>query len=682
MAWHDGLFDVLFPSQRRLEAAFEQALAELEALGVELRRFEELAGGQDVPDELQHAVRRAVEGLSVANLHRVRGLVKRRAAPRAAEIVRRVEKTADEARELAESDRPAGKRARRASATAAAALRDLRELAAEKRQASRRIRILLASAYLVPIVASYLLGTWLRLGGGLELQEAAALAPRRAYVLVGDRFTLDPEFRSRFLSAFADYYFDRSKQAFEDYLEPAESPELETPAPAAWTNAGWYPKPAPGAPGPRRASVTWVQDEEFIPDEDVLEEDFLAIDDLLELDPEAESAVPLDRSRRRRPRDPGRPARERVGPKPCHPQDPTCAPPPSDPSSEVLYQDWKLVFRNTSRSQPEFVSSMEISATYIAAEPFPWGELPVEPDIEVSVDEDRVRADHAGSGPAVDLRCTVQDDAGLQVLESRLPRFVSGAMTDALRPPRGIGVLPVTDGDLRSVIYQKVEAPVDPERAPEGVEHRCIGWYRQLRTLEEFCAVTRCSRGREATAWCSYETLVDATRRVVAEERLVLGDDAVYYVDRTELRESDPCEERWPSVSEAPRPWGEPLLGIASALIHLEPLAGPPEGSDLIVQRATVDLFGLDQGTGKGRAVSVNRFLNPGGVLVLEVRTRGAANGGWELAVSLNDRLWRHGFEVLAPLPEHRSFLADVDADPNGLVERFRRGLSRASRLP
>ncbi len=663
MAWHDALFDVLFPSRQRLEAAFEQAFAELEALGAALRRFEEASGGdgEHLPEASRLDVRRTVESLSIANLHSIRDLVRRRTLSRATEITRRIDEAAKEANELAGMDRPSGERVAKASMAAATALSDLRDLSAGSVQASGRIRILFASAYLVPIVASYLLGTWLRLGGGIELQEAAALAPRRAYVLVDNRFTLDPNFRSQFLSAFADYYFDRSKQAFEEFLEPPRPARLVTPSSAVPTTASWHSKPAPDdafyAQGPPRASVTFVQDEEFIPD-------FSAIDDLLELDPDAESTVPLDRQS----------VPEPVSPESLHPRDPRWIQPPFDPPSDVLYQDWKLVFRNTSRSQPEFISSIEISAVYVAAEPFPWSELPVEPEVTVRVDEHRVRVDNVGSGPAVDLRCSVQDAAGLTVLESRLPRFVTGAMTGDMRPPYGIGGMPVTGSDLASVIYYKVEAPADPDGLPEGVEHRCIGWYRQLRTVEELCAVAPCSWKQTAGAQCSYETLVDATRRVATEEQIVLGADIVYYVDQTQLRDSDPCEPTRGPPSQAPTHLAGPLIGIASALIHLDPLAGPPEGSDLIVQRATVDLFGLEQGASKGRAVSINRFLNPSGVLVLEVRTRGASNGGYELAVSVNELLWCHAFEALAPPREHRSFLDDSADHPAELLQRFRAG--------
>ncbi|HET9958207.1 MAG TPA: hypothetical protein VFQ61_27120 [Polyangiaceae bacterium] len=316
------------------------------------------------------------------------------------------------------------------------------------------------------------------------------------------------------------------------------------------------------------------------------------------------------------------------------------------------------VLSNRSHADSLMLSAVSVDVRFHSA-PFPWKELPTEPQLQVSWTRGKFElADepfsvmlpapsitNVGDGPAVGFHCEFQtatkqlpiSDLNDTLLLLDSPRAWDLDVVDASVHGRNI-----RGGELSPPVYVATDVGSDDDLVCGRTR------YRKTSNPDDLCRATECARNEPFKLTCEYQSL--RTPEVTRVTYEAPPDPSVILfraTDRVRLRPS--CSLTGGSSIKVREPW-QRALEVAEAAISEPPRVPTPEGEPLIVKQLELDVANLESGGVLGFREPVHRFLRAKGLLALELSLTRPRNGSYTVTVHVGaDQVAHRSIEVLVP---------------------------------
>jgi hypothetical protein len=313
---------------------------------------------------------------------------------------------------------------------------------------------------------------------------------------------------------------------------------------------------------------------------------------------------------------------------------------------------WKGVAHNRSRTDPLFVSSVDVRVALAESRPFPWPELPVTPDVDVRTGLRFISAEDVGLGPAMDVRWEISNPAlgtvesgsrDMLYHDSFLNEFAGASFCDG-HPFRLWSVGP--GGRLGSSLFLEIPPPSEAGATRFEFEGQ---WYEEIRSLERLSEVTPTASNDSLMLRLGFTSLVGEPFEI--DRVTAIPDTIAMLTPREELLEYDP---RLPYSCSIVSPGAIDLPGFLLAVIPQQftglGVLERPSGVDVLVERLFVDAASLEEGKSTRVGTTPDVFLNPKGALSVYLELDRPRNGTYDIEWWVNGELVNNtALEALVP---------------------------------
>ena len=313
---------------------------------------------------------------------------------------------------------------------------------------------------------------------------------------------------------------------------------------------------------------------------------------------------------------------------------------------------WKGVAQNRSRTDPLFLSAVDVRVSLADERPFPWPELPVTPDVDVASGLTSISGTDVGLGPAMNVAWEVSNptlgtlEAGTRPMlyHSGFREEFAGLSYCDGHPFRLWGV--DDSGRLAAPLF--LEVP-DAGQPPSAFFRHEGQWYEEIQSLARLQDVTATAHRDSLSARVEFESLVGEP--AVIERWTSIPESTAIFHPRPDLLEWDP---RLPSRCVMVLPSIPPLVDVLLAVIPqqftgLGPLERP-SGVDVLVERLFLDVSELEPGESVRAGTRPDVFLNAKGALGVYVTLDRPQNGSYDIEWWVNGEIVnRTAVEALVP---------------------------------
>ena len=313
---------------------------------------------------------------------------------------------------------------------------------------------------------------------------------------------------------------------------------------------------------------------------------------------------------------------------------------------------WKGVAHNRSRTDPLFLSAVDVRVSLADAQPFPWAELPVTPAIDIATSLTSISGDDVGLGPAMNVTWEVSNPT-LGALEAgaRPMLYHSGFREEFAgwshcdRHPFRLASVDAS-GRLGGPRFLQVSGAGQPSSAFFRHDGQ---WYEEIQSLARLQDVAATAHRDSLSVRVRFESLVGEP--VVIERWTSIPESTAIFRRRPELLEWDPRLPRTCTtvLSNVP-PLADVLLAVIPQQFTGLGTLERPSGVDVLVERLFLDASALERGESVLAGTRPDVFLNAKGALSVYVTLDRPRNGSYDIEWWINGEIVnRTALEALVP---------------------------------
>ena len=350
------------------------------------------------------------------------------------------------------------------------------------------------------------------------------------------------------------------------------------------------------------------------------------------------------------------------------------------------HQRIKVVLKNGSFWNTRFISSIETRVQLLEPLEFPWNKLTVTPSICISHLDGcpNIFLHSVGIGPAVNLSWTLKNDSGTVLYKGKRWIVNELGFIDLTSPGETVHNRVVNEEtrEFFEPLYLEVSKAKDNIDKDDfiGPDNKR---YKIIRTPSQLSDITKTFSGNNFILMIAYQSIRGESYDTKFTGKL--PNDIIYYATAPKLLEQKPGTTVNPGEELCTyQPCCKRLADVLVAAFI--PPAPQPEGVNLLTHELKINVSNLFQKRQRVASVTCDRFLNPGGRVVLYLDLINARTGKYEILVKVDGKEI-HKFTLNTLVPDKlkfplerekqwkevqrlRSIMGNPDFDPNAKMPK------------